>query len=127
MRIIHTNFCHFQYQGLRNYCRLCSINNAIGNFDASLVSVEEMDGTSDQLWSSMLENPSNGLTIAIEPLKDRGLFYSVEGLQAVLTCNRGYDMLQTHPAFIATMTPTEVVNSFRSPYIFSIHHTSSNI
>ena len=76
----------------------------------------------------MVDNPSHGVTIAIEPLRDRG-FYSVDVLLSVLN-NRGYDANSSSLysnndtnrscQFINTTNRTRL-------YIFNIHHTSSNI
>ncbi|CAG2241996.1 JOSD [Mytilus edulis] len=69
-----------------------------------------MDTISDQIWMSMVNNPAQGLTVALEPMRDKEGFYSVEVLHWVLKV-KGYEMHKLNAAAIKPLTTTETENN----------------
>lgn len=58
----------------------------------------------------MVNNPAQGLTVALEPMRDKEGFYSVEVLHWVLKV-KGYEMHKLNAAAIKPLTTTETGNN----------------
>ena len=105
VRTTETHLGRFQTQGHTNYCGLCALNNAV--LEANPFTIDELNLLADELWVSMLNDPSHGPVIPVEPMRDREGFYSVEVLQSALR-RRGYEMLQVNPMTLFNVQPPEV-------------------